>query len=69
MGGWDAKVAARRQSGKNHTKLSLLTEVKDTYFGNRYVHAMLLSIRARGWGQNIMFNFNLIGGIDYDEGK
>lgn len=63
------KVLALWHRRGNETMLSLLTEVKDTYFGNRYVHAMLLSIRARGWGQNIMFNFNLIGGIDYDEGK
>ena len=26
--------------------------MSDTYAGNRYVHAMLLLIRARGWGIN-----------------
>ncbi len=37
----------------------MLTDVyrADTYFGNRYVHAMLLSIRASGWELNNVLSY------------
>ena len=50
-GGWRrVKVAAIwHRAGEIRNPLSLI-DVSDTYSGNRYVYAMLLSIRARGWG-------------------